>query len=88
MQAFIQLGNSTNVDEQVVEGGIERVRLSSVCRKFEGANLSEVQWHMSSKSPKYGNNLHVVNRAFEQHLMRALSKLYAETSRSPYSRSR
>ena len=70
VRVFIPLGNSTNVDEHVE--AMEKFVCQVYCRKFIGDNLSEVRWHLFTKSPNNGNDLPTTRITFEQHHARQL----------------
>ena len=53
VQEFVQLGKSMNVDDRVVEA-LEEFVCQGYCRNFKDASLSDVRWHLFSKSAKNG----------------------------------
>ena len=70
VQAFVQLGKSMNVNDRVVEA-LEEFVCQGYCRNFKDASLSDVRWHLFSKSAKNGIDLPPTHAAFVQHIIRA-----------------
>ena len=70
VQAFVQLGKSMNVNDRVV-GHWKNLFAKGICRNFKGASLSDVRWHLFSKSAKNGIDLPPTHAACVQHIMRA-----------------
>ena len=68
VQAFVQLGKSMNVNDCVVEA-LEEFVCQGYCRNSKGASLSDVRWHLFSKSAKNGIDLPPTHAAFVQHIM-------------------